>query len=93
MGVGSNSNNSDISEDDIADMIVTSEEAVVAAQVYLDQYQQGNQADEHTDLFYGYYTIHVLNSGEVVGMLSVNGYSGQVFYHNWHGELIEMSDH
>ena len=93
MGAGSNSNNSDISEDDIADMTVTSDEAVVAAQVYLDQYQQGNQADEHTDLFYGYYTLHVLNSGEVIGMLSVNGYSGQVFYHNWHGELIEMSDH
>ena len=90
MGSGRNSNNSDIT---IEDMTVTREEAVVAAQVYLDEYKQGNQADEHTDLFYGYYTLHVLNGGEVVGMLSVNGYSGQVFYHNWHGELIEMSEH
>jgi hypothetical protein len=90
MGSGRNSNNSDRT---IEDMTVTSEEAVVAAQVYLDEYKQGNQADEHTDLFYGYYTLHVLNGGEVVGMLSVNGYSGQVFYHNWHGELIEMSEH
>ncbi len=90
MGSGRNSNNSDLT---IEDMTVTREEAVVAAQVYLDEYKQGNQADEHTDLFYGYYTLHVLNGGEVVGMLSVNGYSGQVFYHNWHGELIEMSEH
>jgi hypothetical protein len=90
MGSGRNSNNSDRT---IEDMTVTSEEAVVAAQVYLDEYKQGNQADEHTDLFYGYYTLHVLNGGDVVGMLSVNGYSGQVFYHNWHGELIEMSEH
>ena len=90
MGSGRNSNNSDVT---IEDMTVTREEAVVAAQVYLDEYKQGNQADEHTDLFYGYYTLHVLNGGEVVGMLSVNGYSGQVFYHNWHGELIEMSEH
>ena len=90
MGSGRNSSNSDVT---IEDMTVTREEAVVAAQVYLDEYKQGNQADEHTDLFYGYYTLHVLNGGEVVGMLSVNGYSGQVFYHNWHGELIEMSEH
>jgi hypothetical protein len=90
MGSGRNSNNSDLT---IEDMTVTREEAVVAAQVYLDEYKQGNQADEHADLFYGYYTLHVLNGGEVVGMLSVNGYSGQVFYHNWHGELIEMSEH
>ncbi len=90
MGSGPSSNNSDIR---IEDMTVTSEEAVAAAQAYLDQYQQGNQADEHADIFYGYYTLHVLNGGEVVGMLSVNGDSGQVFYHDWHGELIEMSEH
>ena len=93
MGAGPNINNSNITEEDVTDMPVTSDKAVVAAQDFLDQYQQGNQADEHTDLFYGYYTLHVLNSGEVIGMLSVNGYSGQVFYHNWHGELIEMSEH
>jgi hypothetical protein len=25
-------------------------------------------------------------------MLSVNGYSGQVFLHTWHGDLVEMSE-
>jgi hypothetical protein len=90
MGSGPNSNNSDLT---LEDMTVTSDEAVEAAQAYLDQYQPGKQADEHTDLFYGYYTLHILNGDEVVGMLSVNGFSGQVFYHNWHGDLIEMSEH
>jgi len=23
-------------------------------------------------------------------MLSVNGYSGQVWYHNWHGQFVDM---
>ncbi|MGB2964015.1 MAG: hypothetical protein WBB69_08515 [Anaerolineales bacterium] len=92
-GTGLYSNNSNISVEDIADMPVSSEKAVDAAQDYLDRYQPGNQADDHSDLFYGYYTLHVLDGGEVVGMLSVNGYSGQVFYHDWHGELIETSDH
>ena len=41
--------------------------------------------------FYGYYTIELEKDGQIVGMLSVNGYDGQVFYHTWHGVFIEMS--
>ena len=75
------------------EMSVSEDQAVDTAQNYLDQYYPGTQADEHADPFYGYYTIHVLRDGEVTGMLSVNGYSSQVFFHNWHGEFIQMSDH
>ncbi|MBI1882356.1 MAG: peptidase M4, partial [Chloroflexi bacterium] len=28
----------------------------------------------------------------VIGMLSVNGFSQQVFPHTWHGKLLEMSE-
>lgn len=28
--------------------------------------------------------------GTLVGILSVNGFTGQVFVHTWHGDLIEM---
>jgi hypothetical protein len=42
--------------------------------------------------FPGYYTVHILKSGKVTGMLSVNGYSGQVWYHTWHGAFIQMKD-
>ena len=93
MGTESNSNKSSISSDDVYNMPVSSEDAVIAAQEYLDKYQPGNQADDHSDLFYGYYTLHVLEGQDVIGMLSVNGFSGQVFYHDWHGELIEITEH
>jgi len=35
-------------------------------------------ATDEPDAFYGYYTLHVLRAGEIAGMLSVNGYTGQV---------------
>ncbi len=41
--------------------------------------------------FYGYYTIDVERDGKIIGMLSVNGYTKQVFLHTWHGDFIEMS--
>ncbi len=76
-----------------AEMSVTPEQAVEAAQSYLKTYfgDTGLTADEHTDPFYGYYTLHVNRDGETVGMLSVNGYTGQVFPHTWHGQLLQMS--
>jgi hypothetical protein len=76
-----------------AELSVDEEEAVEAAQSYLDAYLPGAQADEHADPFYGYYTLHVLRDGEVTGMLSVNGYTGEVWLHTWHGDFIEMAGH
>jgi hypothetical protein len=73
------------------DMPVTPEQAVQAAQRYLDSYQAGTQAEQQPDKFYGYYTLHILKDGQVVGMLSVNGFNSQVFPHTWHGTFIEMS--
>jgi len=79
--------------EDIEKMTVSIDDAVDAAQRFLDQYHPGSQADEHADPFYGYYTIHILKDGDVVGMLSVNGYTSQVFLHTWHGDLLQMSEH
>jgi hypothetical protein len=70
---------------------VTVEEAVVSAQEYLDAYLPGKTAADTADAFPGYYTLHVLEDGETVGMLSVNAYTGQVFLHHWHGDFIEMA--
>jgi hypothetical protein len=74
-----------------ADMPVTSEDAVQIAQTYLESYLPGATV-EHPDTFYGYYTIHVLKDGQVYGMLSVNGYTGQLWYHTWHGAFIQMKE-
>ncbi|MCA9874526.1 MAG: hypothetical protein KC441_12745 [Anaerolineales bacterium] len=69
---------------------VTADEAVNLAQEYLDAYLPGKTADETADEFPGYYTLHVLEDGETIGMLSVNAYTGQVFLHHWHGQFVEM---
>ena len=66
------------------------EEALRIAQRWLDTQQPGVQVEEHADPFYGYYTIHTMMDGQIEGMLSVHGTTGQVWYHNWHGEFIQM---
>jgi hypothetical protein len=71
-------------------MTVTSEQAAKIAQQYLDQQFPGYQAAADPDPFYGYYTIDILKDGNPTGMLSVNGFTGQVFLHTWHGTFIEM---
>lgn len=40
--------------------------------------------------FYGYYTLHINRGGSTVGMLSVNYHTGDVWYHNWHGEIEQV---
>ncbi len=83
-----NSNPPDIN----ADMTITKEQAVLAAQTYLDKYLPGNTASQHVTQFYGYYTLDFEYQGTVTGMLSVNGFDGDVFVHSWHGTFIEESE-
>jgi hypothetical protein len=73
-----------------ATMTVTSEEAGAIAQSYLDEYYPGYTVSQEPDAFYGYFTLDILKDGEPTGMLSVHGFSGQVFLHTWHGTFIEM---
>jgi hypothetical protein len=75
-----------------ATMTVTSEQALKITQQYLDQQFPGYQAAEDADPLYGYYTIDIMKDGKPTGMLSVNGFSGQVFLHTWHGTFIEISE-
>lgn len=79
-------------EPQIGSMPVTPERALEIAQGWLDGILPGASAAERADAFYGYYTIHVIKEGQVYGMLSVNGYSGDVWYHNWHGNFIGMKE-
>jgi hypothetical protein len=72
------------------EMSIPPEKALEYAQVYLDKRMPGTKVTDEVDTFYGYYTIHVLKNGEIFGMLGVNGYSGQVWYHNWHDRFIQL---
>jgi hypothetical protein len=74
-----------------AEMTVTPEQAMEYAQKYLDENVSGALATSPIQ-FYGYYTLDFEKDGEVAGMLSVNGFSGQVFLHTWHGSFIEEAE-
>ncbi len=76
-----------------AEMVVTSEQALKITQDFLDIVYPGTKADEIV-AYYGYYTTMTKLEGEHYGMLSVNGYSGDVWYHTWHGMFIsEVEEH
>ena len=75
-----------------AEMTVSPEKAIEYAQAYLDANLAGATAATDPVQFYGYYTLDFERDGVVIGMLSVNGYGGQVFLHTWHGNFIEMSE-
>lgn len=65
-------------------------EALAYAQAWAEDERRSLTVDEHADEFYGYYTFHTLRDGEIEGMLSVHGTSGDVWYHSWHGDFIAM---
>ena len=67
-------------------------QALAIAQEWLDGVYLGSEAEE-SHPFYGYYTIHTMKDGEMSGMLSVNQYSGTVWYHNWHGTYIQSLEY
>lgn len=73
-------------------MPVTEEQARRKAQEYLNATLPGATLDEGTTTFYGYYTIDVVKDGKTIGMLSVNGYNGQVWYHTWHGDFVQEKE-
>ncbi len=72
------------------ELTLSPKEAEDVAQRWLDANFPGRTAGE-ADPFYGYYTLHFLNDGEIEGMLSVHGSSGDVWYHSWHGDFIAMA--
>ena len=67
---------------------VTVDQAKTDAQQYLNSYLQGTTVGDVT-AFSGHYTIEVLSNGTPYGMLSVNSFTGQVWYHTWHGAFVQ----
>lgn len=73
---------------DGVEMSITPERARELAQEYLTNYNPTLTISEEAEAFYGYYTLELLQDGQITGMLSVNGYTGQVWLHTWHGGFI-----
>lgn len=89
--MGANAWSSITPADVFADLTVTPEKAIEIAQAYLDANIAGATAADDPIQFYGYYSLDFEKDGAVIGMLSINGFSGQVFLHTWHGTFIEES--
>ncbi len=67
------------------------DQARAQAQRFLDLQFPGTKTSEAIT-FPGYYTLDVTRDGTPVGMLSVNAFTGQVWYHSWHGAFIQEKD-
>jgi len=68
-------------------MTVSAAQAQSLAQAFLDNSQSGSTVGGPSR-FYGYYTFDTVKDEKTFGMLSVNGFTGQVWYHSWHGRFI-----
>jgi hypothetical protein len=69
---------------------VSAADATRLAQQWLDNQHTGLTAGDPM-AFPGYYTLHTLRGDKIDGMLSVNAYTGAVWYHTWHGTFVAMT--
>ena len=72
-------------------MTISKDKAQQLAQTYLDANFKGAKTEMATQ-FYGYYTFDFEKDGKIQGMFSVNGYTGQTWYHGWHGAFIDEKE-
>jgi hypothetical protein len=70
-------------------MTLDMNKAADLASEYLAANVTDAQLERDGQAFYGYYTFDYMVNGKPAGMLSVNGTSGQVWLHTWHGQFIE----
>jgi hypothetical protein len=66
---------------------ITPDRAQQLASQYLAQAFPGSTLEAGT-AFYGYFTFDFERGGKIAGMLSVNAYTGQVWFHTWHGAFV-----
>ena len=72
---------------------VTPETAAAAANQFLrERFSRALVVEGAPDVYYGFYTFDVKDvaTGAKYGMLSVNGLTGQVWYHTWHGSFVQV---
>lgn len=72
-------------------MAISPDQARERAQEFL--HQQWPDASVDSDEIwsgYGYHTMPFHQQGQIVGMLSVHGTTGEVRHHDWHGTFISM---
>ena len=68
---------------------VSADQARQLAQRSLDDQHPGLTASR-PELFPGYYTMKTTQADRIIGMMSVNAFTGAVWYHNWHGAFVGL---
>jgi len=72
-------------------MAVSPDQARDRAQRFLHQHWPGASVDpEEVWSSYGYHTMPFHRQGQIAGMLSVHGTTGEVWHHDWHGAFLGM---
>jgi len=72
--------------------VIGAEEAKKIAAEYLERVRGDGPYELGANEFHGYYTLDYKKNGMVLGMLSVNAFSRQVWYHTWHGGFIREQE-
>jgi hypothetical protein len=70
---------------------LTHDEALEIAQNYVTLKTEGTVIDQNHHEFYGYFAYHLLKDNDIVGILRVNGISGQVVVSRFSGTLVEIN--
>jgi len=70
---------------------ISPQQAQQIAQAWLVDNRPAEQAGP-PEAFPGYYTLHTLRDGKIIGMLSVHATTGAIWYHTWHGRFIDMRE-
>ncbi|HIE27446.1 TPA: c-type cytochrome [Candidatus Poribacteria bacterium] len=75
------------------DTRVNLDEAQRLAQKFLAQNNlQMTLNSDHLHLYYGFYEFHCEKDGLPTYLIAVNGYTGQVFYETWLGQIVSIAD-
>lgn len=72
----------------VGQMSVTSSQAAQNAKDYVTKVSSNASVSSPVQ-YSGYYSFIVSDNGKTVGVLSVNGYNGQVWYQNWNGAFVK----
>ncbi|MCL4561746.1 MAG: PepSY domain-containing protein [Chloroflexi bacterium] len=74
------------------DNTLSIDQAIQDGQKYLDVNMAGAKLETDGIAFYGHYTFDYTVDGKTAGMLSVNGITGNVWLHTWHGSFIQETE-
>ena len=69
---------------------LTGPQAIAVADRWLAE-RDSSLSVPDADAFPGFYSMEIERNGKIVGMLSVNAFSGAVWNHSWHGAFVAMS--